>query len=222
MFKSHFGSVLRKQRLQRGLTQENLASLSNMERTFISMLERGIKQPSLESICNLSQAFGLKTFELLHMFEQEILRASQRNPDDPDLQTDQRNLADLESRQDTLRIEKIIDKLPVAFFTRTPMPDYRPTFFSANISKLTGFERSQFIGSNTFWVDHIHPDDREPVMRRLRDMKPDTTSHLNYRLATCDGKWLKVHEELRFTPGSNGIPGEVLGTIIKDTTGVRD
>lgn len=213
MLKSHFGAVLRKLRLQRGLTQENLASLSHMERTFISMLERGVKQPSLESICNLSQAFGLRTHELLHLFEQEIMRAGLQDPNDPDLDADMRNLDEMASRQDHLKIDRIIETLPVAFFTRTPMPEYRLTFLSANITKVTGFEREMFLGSSAFWLDRIHPDDREAVLHRLREFAPGHAGQLNYRFSAQNGKWLQVHEELRVTASANGSPGEVLGTI---------
>lgn len=213
MFKSHFGAVLRKLRLQQGLTQEKLASLSHMERTFISMLERGVKQPSLESICNLSQAFGLRTHELLHLFEQEIMRAGQQYPGDPDLQIDQRNLEEMAYRQDHLRIDQIIETLPVVFFTRTLMPEYRPTFFSTNIEKVTGYARDCFLGSGTFWLDHIHPDDQAPVMQKARELLPGAAGQLSYRFATRSGTWLQVREEVRVTAGTKEVPGEVLGTL---------
>lgn len=61
MHKSFFGLVIKNLRLQRRWTQEYLASISNLERTFISMLERGIKQPSLKTIGDLAQAFDLKS-----------------------------------------------------------------------------------------------------------------------------------------------------------------
>ncbi len=213
MFKSHFGAVLRKLRLQHVLTQEKLASLSHMERTFISMLERGVKQPSLESICNLSQAFGLRTHELLHLFEQEILMAVQQHPGDPNLRIDQRNLEDMTYRQDHLRIDQIIETLPVVFFTRSLMPEYRPTFFSTNIEKVTGFERDYFLGSNTFWLDRIHPEDRDPVMQKVRDLSLGAAGQLNYRFATRTGQWLHIREEVRIMAGTKEVPGEVLGTL---------
>lgn len=214
MLKSHFGAVLRKLRLQRGLTQENLASLSHMERTFISMLERGVKQPSLESICNLSQAFGLRTHELLHLFEQEIMRAGLQDPNDPDLGADQRNLDEMASRQDHLKIDRIIETLPVAFFTRTSSPEFRPTFFSTNIKKLTGFERESFLGSNAFWLERIHPEDRAVVLQNLHNLSQGgRAGQLNYRFATRSGAWLQIREELRFTSGPNGASGEILGTL---------
>jgi transcriptional regulator with XRE-family HTH domain len=72
MHKFLFGVVIKKIRLERGFTQEMLASHSGLERTFISMLERGVKQPSLKTISSLAQAVGLKNYELLHLVEHEI------------------------------------------------------------------------------------------------------------------------------------------------------
>jgi transcriptional regulator with XRE-family HTH domain len=52
--KSHlkvpFGLVLRERRLAAGLSQEGLADMSDLHRTYVSQLERGLKAPSLAAI----------------------------------------------------------------------------------------------------------------------------------------------------------------------------
>jgi transcriptional regulator with XRE-family HTH domain len=42
-----FGAVLKSTRTNAGISQEKLAELANIDRTYPSMLERGIRQPTL-------------------------------------------------------------------------------------------------------------------------------------------------------------------------------
>lgn len=62
-----FGLVLKKSRMQKRLSQEQLALASCLDRTFISMLERGLRQPSLSSVVAISLALDLPPQELVRM-----------------------------------------------------------------------------------------------------------------------------------------------------------
>ncbi len=48
-----FGKNLRKMRLSRGISQEDMALDIGFDRTYISLLERGKRNPSLITICRL-------------------------------------------------------------------------------------------------------------------------------------------------------------------------
>ena len=60
-----FGQTLRDFRVDRGLSQELLAHESNLDRTYISMLERGIKQPSLTALFRLALALDASATEMV-------------------------------------------------------------------------------------------------------------------------------------------------------------
>lgn len=49
-----FGEVLRDYRTKAGLSQENLAFKSDLDRTYISLLERGLRQPTLETLFRIA------------------------------------------------------------------------------------------------------------------------------------------------------------------------
>jgi transcriptional regulator with XRE-family HTH domain len=49
-----FGEVLRDYRTKAGISQENLAFRSDLDRTYISLLERGLRQPTLETLFRLA------------------------------------------------------------------------------------------------------------------------------------------------------------------------
>jgi transcriptional regulator with XRE-family HTH domain len=49
-----FGEVLRDYRTKARISQENLALKSDLDRTYISLLERGLRQPTLETLFRLA------------------------------------------------------------------------------------------------------------------------------------------------------------------------
>ena len=55
-----FGIVLRDLRRARSLSQEALALESDLDRTFISLMERGLRQPSLTTVLQLSGPLGVE------------------------------------------------------------------------------------------------------------------------------------------------------------------
>ena len=60
-----FGMALRKRRLAQGLTQQELAFASSLDRTCVSLLERGKRQPSLTTIYATSNALDIEPWTLL-------------------------------------------------------------------------------------------------------------------------------------------------------------
>lgn len=63
--KEVFGSVIKTLREERGLSQQELADYSEVDRTYISDLERGLYSPSLKTIYKLAEILKLKPHELI-------------------------------------------------------------------------------------------------------------------------------------------------------------
>jgi len=55
----HFGKRVRELRQQQGLSQEDLAALCELDRTYISSLERGQRNVGLKNIYALTRALGV-------------------------------------------------------------------------------------------------------------------------------------------------------------------
>ncbi len=64
-----FGRALRELRLVRGISQERLAHLSNLDRTYVSGIERGERNPSLTNILKLADALDISLSELANKAE---------------------------------------------------------------------------------------------------------------------------------------------------------
>lgn len=64
-----FGQVLRDQRKQVGLTQEQLGFEAGLERNYISMLERGERQPTLSTLVKLAKPLRKRASQLVALVE---------------------------------------------------------------------------------------------------------------------------------------------------------
>lgn len=71
-FSAKFGEVLRSARTRRGLSQERLAELADLDRTFVSMIERGRRRPTLDSAKRLAQALGIPLTKMIASAERDI------------------------------------------------------------------------------------------------------------------------------------------------------
>jgi transcriptional regulator with XRE-family HTH domain len=60
-----FGANVRSLRQKMGISQEKLAELANLHRTYVGSIERGERNVSLENIGKIARALGVHPKELL-------------------------------------------------------------------------------------------------------------------------------------------------------------
>lgn len=77
-----FGAVLREVRQARGLSQEAVAELSGLHRTYPSLLERGLRTPTLVAILRIADALRVPPDTLIAETH-ERLRTTPRTPASP-------------------------------------------------------------------------------------------------------------------------------------------
>ena len=62
---SKFGQKVRKVRLQKKMSQGDIARILGVHRTYISGLERGVRNPSLLTIQKVAKALGVDAKKLI-------------------------------------------------------------------------------------------------------------------------------------------------------------
>lgn len=66
-----FGKIILKYRNEKKISQEMLATLSGLDRTYISLLERGKRNPTLKTIFKLAEALEVLPSALVKELEEE-------------------------------------------------------------------------------------------------------------------------------------------------------
>lgn len=64
--------MLRRLRIEAGITQEKLGFEAGLRRTYVSILELGQQQPSLGTILKIAKALGCSAQDLIAAIEAEI------------------------------------------------------------------------------------------------------------------------------------------------------
>lgn len=67
-----FGKRLRTVRVRVHISQEALADLADLDRTYISLLERGKRNPSLACVASLARALNVTVSELCDFTGDEV------------------------------------------------------------------------------------------------------------------------------------------------------
>ncbi|PBQ33899.1 transcriptional regulator [Sphingobacteriaceae bacterium] len=66
-----FGDILRELRTEKGFSQEHLAELSGLDRTYVSLLERGLRQPTLSTLFSLANALEVAPSKIVQLIEKQ-------------------------------------------------------------------------------------------------------------------------------------------------------
>ena len=66
-----FGTALRKLRVERNLSQEELAHRAKTSQSYLSLLEKGRRSPSLVTICLLARGLRISATALVAAFEKQ-------------------------------------------------------------------------------------------------------------------------------------------------------
>ncbi|EDZ58060.1 transcriptional regulator, XRE family [Bacillus cereus H3081.97] len=67
-----FGTVLQEYRLNSKMSQEELAFNSELDRTYISLLERGKRKPTINTVFALSKALKINPSQLIKELKEKL------------------------------------------------------------------------------------------------------------------------------------------------------
>jgi transcriptional regulator with XRE-family HTH domain len=70
--KKSFGKVLKQLREEEGYSQDDLAELADVNRTYISDLERGVSYPTLNIVYKFADVFKMRPSELVEKVDEEM------------------------------------------------------------------------------------------------------------------------------------------------------
>lgn len=65
------GRVIRRLRTERGISQEGLAAISGIDRTFMGEIERGGANPSFDVLQRIASGLSVQLSEVIRQYESE-------------------------------------------------------------------------------------------------------------------------------------------------------
>ena len=69
---TEIGKLIANQRNEKGISQETLADLAQIHRTYVSQIERGLKCPTIYVLFQISKALDIKLSEMIVELEKTI------------------------------------------------------------------------------------------------------------------------------------------------------
>ncbi len=109
------------------------------------------------------------------------------------------------------RLEHVLSSSAAVIFTERTSDDYGATFISESIAQLVGYNSSQFIENPGFWLDHVHPDDKEKVLNEIPKITENGYHSYEYRFQRSDGKYIWLRDEMKCIRDESGKPVEIVG-----------
>jgi PAS domain S-box-containing protein len=129
----------------------------------------------------------------------------------------ERKLAEEALRVTQERLQHVLSCSPATIYLlRIEDKPFPAEWVSEGVTRLTGYEQSEALCEG-WWVDHLHPDDRELVLSCLPRLVADNHLVLEYRFEHKHGGYLWVHDESRLLRDESGKPVEIIGSWIDVT-----
>ena len=92
------------------------------------------------------------------------------------------------------------------------------SFVSRQAERLLGYPVQRWLDEPDFWVNLIHPEDREWVVESCAAAVQDVRHHmLDYRLVAADGRILWIREVLHVTGDAPGRASRLTGVMLDIT-----
>jgi diguanylate cyclase (GGDEF)-like protein/PAS domain S-box-containing protein len=112
----------------------------------------------------------------------------------------------------------LLEQTPAVTYLADYDQDYTLRYVSPQAEALLGYPISDWLASPEFWVERVHPDDRERVCAEaeaaIAAVRP---LDLEYRMLTRDGRVVWMWERTSILRDADGAPQAVQGVMIEIT-----
>ena len=117
----------------------------------------------------------------------------------------ERKVAEEQLRRAQERLEALIAHIPAVVYIESPDADPAKFYISPQVETIFGYTAAEWTWTRDFWLDRVHPLDREGVGRTDHQSSAShTPMSMDYRFRRADDRYVWVHDEAVFLPGADG------------------
>ena len=128
----------------------------------------------------------------------------------------ERKTAEITILNSQKRIESLINTID-GIVWECDADTFEFTFISKKVEHILGYTAEEWLASNTFWMDHIYPDDKGSVLQFCTDQTRQGTDHdFEYRMIAKNGAIVWLRDIVNII-AKNGKPVSLRGIMIDIT-----
>jgi len=122
-------------------------------------------------------------------------------------------------REMETRYRTLVEQLPLITYIDSPYSaDEKADFISPQIETILGYTQEEWFGDPDFYVDHLHPHDRERVRGLQRAARETGTPlEIEYRFLAKDGSYVWLSDSYTVVPDDTGTPWYTQGFALDVT-----
>lgn len=92
------------------------------------------------------------------------------------------------------RLRHLLRRSPGVLYSCEPRENFPATFVSENMAATFGFAAEAFLRDPKFWIEHVHPDDRERVFAQIDRGGDEGQWVVEYRFRHASGEYRQVRD----------------------------
>ncbi|MFX1364776.1 MAG: PAS domain S-box protein [Promethearchaeota archaeon] len=117
-------------------------------------------------------------------------------------------------KQSEERLKYLVSSSPSVIYSSKTSGNYGTTFMSDNVEKMWGYSSDLFLNDSDFWIEHVHPEDKENVFDILSKLFEKEHIVFQYRFKLNDGTYHWMRDEIMLIRDDSGNPVETIGSVI--------
>jgi two-component system cell cycle sensor histidine kinase/response regulator CckA len=114
------------------------------------------------------------------------------------------------------QLKLLLESTSVVIYTARTSGNYGPTSITENVREMLGYEPEELTADSNFWIDHVHPEDRQHILGELPHLEGGACVY-EYRFQHRDGTYRWMRDEMRLMTDALGNPVQIVGYWIDIT-----
>jgi len=164
------------------------------EEVAIEAMKRGVSDYVIKSVEHIKRL----PFTVEHVLERVDLARGRKRAEEA-------------TRTSSQRVEHLVSSSPTVIYSCKVAGNWAATFITKNVEKAWGYKASDFLEPD-FWIEHLHPDDKDRIFSGLGRLLKSGSHHHEYRFMLADGTYHWISDQLRLVCDDHGKPLECVGS----------